>query len=114
MFIVISILVLTASLIGIFVGPYVVGAQHTREVLAHGLPAQARILDLADTGTRINDQVLYAITVEVLPPDGVPYQAVFTRVLTLADADVFRRGNIIPIKYDPGHPDRVAVVRSRP
>jgi hypothetical protein len=107
---VIGTLVLTATLLAIFVGPVVLGSIYTRQVLAHGVPAPARILAMSDTGKRINQVPLIAIKVEVMPDDAPPYIAEFRRTLTLADADEFRRGNIIQVKYDPAHPQRVAAV----
>jgi hypothetical protein len=102
------ILVFTAAITWYFASPFVIGAWRANQIAAHGVPAQARILDLAATGTIINEQPLIAIKVEVMPAAGAPYVATFDRVLTIADVDEFRRGNVIPVKYDAAHPDRVA------
>jgi 3D (Asp-Asp-Asp) domain-containing protein len=108
--IVLGVIVLTVGLIAIFAGPFILGVIQTREVLAHGVPAQALIIGMTDTGTRINDVPLIAIKVEVMPVGARPYIAVFQRTLTVADADEFHRGNIIQVKFDAAHPNRVAAV----
>lgn len=102
--------VLVFGLAAIFVGPILLRRAQTRAVLAHGVPAKARVLNLKDTGTRINSQPLIAITLEVMPANKPPYKAVVKKVLTMADGGEFQRGTIIHVKYDPAHPERVAVV----
>lgn len=110
----IGALCLTFGLIAIFVGPFALAVIQTRQVLAHGVPAPARIIAMSDTGTRINDVPLIAIKVEVMPEGAPPYVAEFRRTLTLADADEYRRGNVIQVKFDPAHPDRVAAMAPKP
>ena len=91
-------------------GPLVFGHYQAQYVLEHGLPAQAQILDLTDTGTQINNQPLVAITLEVMPPGQPEYTATVKQVVSVLNVGYFSRGNVIPVKYDPDHPDHVAIV----
>lgn len=102
--------VIGLGLVVFFVGSFALRTWRTRTVLSHGVRAEARVLNLKDTGTRVNYQPLIAITVEVMPANRPPYRAVVKKVLTAADASEFQRGSIIRVKYDPAHPGRVAVV----
>lgn len=102
--------VLAVGFTAVFLGRLALRARQTRAIRVHGVPAEARVLDVADTGTLINYKPLMAVTLEVVPADGAPYRAVLKKVLTMADAGAFQRGAIIDVKYDPAHRDRVAVV----
>lgn len=110
-----SLLIILPIVVGLglaifFVGSFALRTWRTRAVLAHGVRAEARVLNLEDTGTRVNYQPLIAITVEVMPANKPPYRAVVKKVLTMADTSEFQHGAIIQVKYEPAHPDRVAIV----
>ncbi len=91
-----------------FVGPLVMGNFQARALRSNGQPATATILNLTSTNTLVNNEPLILVDVEVTPASGVPYRASFKQVISVASIDFFRRGNIIPVKYDPAHPDHVA------
>ena len=95
-------------------GPLLLRHWATRQILAHGATAEARILDLTDTGNRFNEQPIIAIRLEVMPKDRPPYVAVVRRVVTIADADFISRGRVIMVKYDPANPRRVAIPLPQP
>lgn len=103
-------LVLAFGLVALIVGPLLLNGARTRSALANGQPAEAKVLDLRDTGTRINYQPLIAITLEVMPPGHPAYTAIIRKVLTPANQAEYQRGKTLHVKYDPAHPDRVAVV----
>lgn len=86
----------------------------SRQVLAAGVTAEARVVDLVDTGNRYNDMPEVAVHLEVLPANRPPYPAVVRRVISVADIDLFARGRMLTVKYDPAHPDRVAIVDPGP
>ena len=85
-----------------------------QQILATDVTARARIVDLIDTGNRYNDMPEVAVHLEVLPANRPPYPAVVRRVISVADIDLFARGRMLTVKYDPAHPDRVAIVDPGP
>lgn len=108
--IIVGSLALAIGLVALIVGPLLLNSIRTRSVLTDGQPAEARVLDLRDTGTRINYQPQIAITLEVMPEGRPAYTAVVRRVLTAANEAEYQRGKTLHVKYDPAHPERVAVV----
>ena len=80
-----------------------------RQVLATGVTAPAKVIDLKDTGNRYNYQPEIAIELEVMPPGRPPFRAVVKRVMTVADAAAFAPGTVLTVKYDPAHPSDVAL-----
>lgn len=95
-------------------GPPLRRDMRAKQILAAGTPAEARVLDLKDTLVRYSDQPQLAIRLEVLPKDRPPYQVVIKRVVSPADLDLYARGRILEVKYDPAHPDQVAIVGPAP
>jgi hypothetical protein len=90
------------------VGQLVLGHWREQQVLQHGLPAQAQIIGLADTGSIYNNDHVVAVTLEVMPPGQPPYQAVVDQPISVLNVTYFAPGNFVPVKYDPAHPDHVA------
>jgi hypothetical protein len=107
-------LVATVVVMALVFGPILIGSFRARQVLASGVPALARITGLKDTGTRVNYQPMIAIQLDVMPKDRPPFTAVADRVLTVIDANAFAVGRTLVVKYDPAHPDRVAIVGPAP
>lgn len=75
----------------------------------NGVPAEATVLKMWDTGTTINDDPLVGFLLEVRPL-GLPAYQVETKTLVsrLAVANV-RQGMRATVKYDPQNLKRVAV-----
>ncbi len=90
-----------------------VGYSRSRQTLKSGVPATAKIVSLEDTRTRYNYEPVIAIHLEVMPKDQPPYTAVVERTITTS-ADRFSPGKMLQVKYDPAHPDRVAIVDVTP
>ena len=111
---VILAVVLALGGIAFVFGPPALRDWRARQVLAEGAAAPARVLNLRDTGNRYNYQPEIAIELEVMPKGRPPYKAVVKRVLTAADAAAFAPGTMLTVKYDPAHPEDVAIVSSGP
>jgi len=77
------------------------GSLSNRAVLARGLPAEAAILEIADTGTTINNDPLVRLTLEVRPPGGPPFQAHTERVIPRLQIPQIQPGAIVHVMYDP-------------
>jgi hypothetical protein len=85
------------------------GAKQTRELLMTGVPAQARILQLGETGMYVNNQPAVDILMEVQPHDRPPYQVQTRMVVSMIRLASIQPGNIVPVKYDPNDPTKVAI-----
>ena len=96
--------------VAIVFGPPMLRDMRARRILAHGIPAEARVTGFRDTGNRLNYQAEVVISLEVMPKGGAPYTAVVHTVIGLGDFAAFAPGNLLRVKYDPAHPRAVAIV----
>jgi len=85
------------------------GRQQADKIRATGIPAQAQIVALADTGMKINDNPRVQLTLMVHPTGGQPYQASCTMTISLLQIPQFQPGAWIQVKYDPANPMNIAV-----
>jgi hypothetical protein len=85
-------------------------SEYTGELQKIGVPAQAAVLSIYDTGESINGYNIVRLAVEVRPADRQPYQATVGRlVISCLQAFQYQPGKIIAVRYDPRDPSRVAV-----
>ncbi len=89
-----------AAMVGLF-GATVASAVTNRAVLANGRPARAEILQIAQTGTRINDNPVVRFVLEVRPPDEPAFRAETERLVPLIEIPQIQPGTIVSVKYDP-------------
>jgi hypothetical protein len=101
---------IVALALSLTLGPMLLGNWRAQYVAQHGVPAQARILRLRETGTMYNYQPVVAFTLEVMPAGRPEYTAVANRVVTVLDAGRFNPGRVIAVKFDPTHPTRVVIL----
>lgn len=75
-----------------------------------GVSARAEILETWETGIKVNDEPVIGLKVRVTPAGGVPYEATIQRVLiSQLEIPQFQPGAVIPVRYDPKDPSRVAI-----
>jgi hypothetical protein len=80
------------------------------ETLKTGIPAQARILQVSETGSYINMQPQVALTVEVTPSDGQPaYQTITKMVIPMVNIPQFQPGRILPAKINPKDRNKIVL-----
>ena len=97
------------SLIGAAVDR-VTGGDEARLLRQTGLPAEAEILRIWDTGTTVNDDPVIGMEVEVLPSGGAPFRATIPRTwISRLAIPQFQPGRIIAVRYDPDDPARAAL-----
>lgn len=113
-YIAIPMLALLVGIIGFFLGPVVVGHFRNQRIMANGTPALAEVIDLSDSGNRINHQPVANIRLTVQPPDGPPYQAVAQAVVSGINSPIFQPGRRLSVKVDPDRPDRVVILGPAP
>jgi len=68
------------------------------------------VLSLWDTGITLNQDPVIGLKVEVRPADRPPYEATIEKTLvSRLDTTRFQPGRVIPVRFDPQNPARVAV-----
>lgn len=86
-------------------------AMEYSRILKTGTQATATILSLAETGTRINNQPLVKIELEVNMPGSSPYTTVTRSVISYFQASQFQPGNMIPVMVDKQNKMKVVIIR---
>jgi hypothetical protein len=86
------------------VGGLAAEQQKTAMLMASGVVGQARIDQISDTGTTINDnpQVQFALTVTI--PGREPYSASLTQVVSRIAIGSFQPGATVPVRVSPEDP----------
>jgi hypothetical protein len=77
--------------------------------LKGGLPAQATILRIWDTGTTINDNPVVGFLLEVHPQNLPTYQAESKSMIPRLSVPQFQPGATVPVKIGPQNQARVAL-----
>ena len=85
------------------------GRKDACAILAIGTPASAVITRLVDTGASINDNPVVEFVLRVTPPGGEPYEARTKSMIGRLDVGAFPPGRVLPVKFDPANPARVAI-----
>ncbi|MCB1023825.1 MAG: hypothetical protein KDB79_05525 [Acidobacteria bacterium] len=81
-------------------------------VLSSGVPAEAKILELTDTGTRINHNPLVNFTLEVRPATEQPFQAQVSQTVSVIHLPSYQPGKLVNVRYIPGEKS-VAIVGAK-
>jgi hypothetical protein len=110
-FLIVGLPLFFASLVFV---PMALRAFHTHQVLANGLPAQAQVVDLTNTGNIINNLPVYRIALKVQPPGGEAFTAAVQRTLDGANVLAFTPGRTLNVKYNPRDHSEVAIVYGAP
>ena len=98
----IGITVLAIRFIRKTVGP-------NRGVLQNGLPAQAKIVGVRQTGVMLNNQPQILFDLEVQPPGGAPYRAQAKAVIPMINIPQFQPGAEVPVKIHPSDPTQIVM-----
>lgn len=87
-----------------------VGAAMPEELVARGVAAPARILEVWDTGWTVNDDPVVGMKVRVSPGDRDAWEATIPKTLVSRIAiPQFQPGAVVPVRFDPQNPALVAV-----
>ena len=78
--------------------------------LEDGVPAQATVVALADTGITVNENPQVRVELEVRRRDGHAYRATATAVVSRLTASRYAPGTAVAVMVDPRDPQRVALV----
>jgi len=84
------------------------GADAAARIRATGRPTQARVLNIADTGTLINFNPVVRLQLEVIPPGGGANYV--TEIQTaVSKIAIPRIGDILPVMVDQANPNAIAL-----
>lgn len=81
----------------------------SNKLLATGAPAQALVMQLADTGVRVNDNPQVKLVLEVHPMGQPPYQVETTAFVSMLKLAQIQPGQTVNVRYDPTDPSKVAL-----
>ena len=80
-----------------------------RGILQNGIPAQAKIRGVRQTGVLVNNQPQIEFDLDVQPTGGAAYQAKAKAVIPMIHIPQFQPGMDIPVKVQPSDPMQVAL-----
>jgi hypothetical protein len=87
--------------------------QKAAALMATGTPGEATILQLADTGMRINDNPRVAMLLDVRIPGYPAYQVQKTMTVPLIRMSQVQAGSVVAVMADPtqpANPDKVGLL----
>lgn len=97
------------ALVGFFVYRVFAQGAKNRQILQTGLPAYAVVMQIADTGTRINDNPQIQIYLEVRPHDRPAFHAQTVTVVPMIALPQVQPGQTVRVRYNPANPAEVAL-----
>jgi hypothetical protein len=86
------------------------GSAERKRILSTGTPAQATIVRIWETGTRINNQPMVGFQLQVHPQAGQPYMAQTQMVISALQIPSIQPGTVVHCKYDAADPSKVALM----
>jgi len=89
-----------ASMLLLF-GSAFLGMAMNRGIQARGIPALARVLEIHDTGTTVNQNPLVRLVLEVQPDHAPPFEAETERLISRLQVPEVQPGEVVLVKYDP-------------
>jgi uncharacterized membrane protein len=79
-------------------------------VVKNGVPAKARVIEVWDTGTTINENPQVRLRLEFRKNDGGVHQCDVKTIISRLEVGRVQPGCTADVKYDPANPDRVELV----
>lgn len=90
------------------------GEATAREIRAVGLPADAVVVEIWDTGVTVNNDPVVGFVLDVTPADGRPaFQAKTRALVSRLAVPRVQPGARLRVMFDPKDPSRVALDRIR-
>lgn len=103
-------LVATGAIVWRFVIPLYKRSAEARAIMATGEPAHARVVQIALTGTSVNDHPEVRMTLDVYPQSRPPYRTEHVGVFSLLAIPRIQPGCALDVRFDRADPMKVAVV----
>ncbi len=99
-----SICFACASMIDSFTGEDI-----AQEIRGNGLPAKGTVLKIWETGVRVNDNPVVGFLLEIHAEGMTPYEAETKALISILWIPQIQPGAVLPVKYDPEDPSRIAL-----
>lgn len=82
------------------IASFMTNSMQSAALLKNGIDAKAKILNMYETGTRVNYNPLVGLELEVTPPDGNVFTATVEKVLSQIQLSQIDIGETVNVKYD--------------
>ena len=79
--------------------------------IKNGITARAEVIEVADTGTTLNENPQIKLLLEIKKPDGSTYQTEIKTLVSRLNAAHVRPGCQADVKYDPNNPQRIQLLK---
>ncbi|GGP07100.1 hypothetical protein GCM10012278_33520 [Nonomuraea glycinis] len=89
--------------------PFLIRSRDARRLLATGLPAQAVVETMSDTGLTVNGRPVVAFDLTVSVPGTPPYPLSHRQSLPRIPPDRVAPGAVLPVRVDPARHDRLRI-----
>lgn len=90
--------------------------RETQQLVAAGVPGQANIVQMGDTGVRINNQPRLSLVLDVhpiaqpgMPPPFQPFRTNHEATIPMMAMARVSPGITVPVKCDPQNPSRLTI-----
>jgi hypothetical protein len=106
-------LIMSVVMVGVFGGifwPIVIKPMMTASRLRKtGVAANARIVEMNDTGVTLNNSPQVKLLLEVTPPMGQPYLVETKQYISRLQTSMYMPGNMIPVLIDPNDKNMISI-----
>jgi len=85
------------------------GEDVAKVIRVMGLPAEGTVLEIWETGVRVNDNPVVGFLLEVRAEDREPWEATTKGLISILAIPRIQPGMILPVTYDPNDPSRIAL-----
>lgn len=79
--------------------------------IKNGIAARAEVIEVADTGTTLNENPQIKLLLKIRKSDGSTYQAEVKTLVSRLNAANVRPGCQADVKYDPNNPKRIQLLK---
>lgn len=111
---ILGVLVVGSLVAAAFLVPMFLSKARDQDLLASGVAARARVLELSDTGvSRGPSTPLVRLKLEVQPPpgEGAAFQVEFETGVSVVELPKLQPGSVVSVRYDPRDRAKVVIVR---
>lgn len=98
-----------AAAVVLMLASMLLGGMANIGLMARGKDAQARVLSLQDSGTRVNENPVVDFVLEVMPTDLPRFQAKARKLVSVVDLASMQPGSELHVRYVPGK-EYVAII----
>jgi len=110
---ILGVLIVGSLVAAAFLVPMFLSKSQDQDLLASGVPANARVLELANTGvSRGPNTPLVRLKLEVQPPlgEGAPFQIELETGVSVVDLPKLQPGSVVAVRYDSRDHAKVVIV----